>query len=141
MSSTLEVPAKKKVRPKSPRRKAPTAPKKKDSTNGKAKGPQDKDSLGLPEAEYLGKNGKGKTEKSMKRSLSPRSTEGYSSLLEEMVGMGDMVLLDPITEDSIIQNLKKRYEAGEIYVSMIGVSVTIVVSKAVTISGKEKNSV
>ena len=25
-------------------------------------------------------------------------------------------MLDPITEDSVIQNLKKRYVAGEIYV-------------------------
>lgn len=110
MSSTLDVPAKgKKVRPKSPRRKAPTAPKKKDS-NGKQK-----ETLDTPpkDTEHSGKNDR--AAKSLQRSLSPR-TDGYSSLLDEMVGMGDMVLLDPITEDSVIQNLKKRYLAGEIYV-------------------------
>lgn len=115
MSSTLEVPAKKKTRPKSPRRKAPIAPKKKDS-NGKPSNKPPKDSLRLPEVEHLGNTDS--EEKSLKRTISPR-TDGYTSLLEEMVGMGDMVLLDPITEDSIIGNLKKRYEAGEIYVRII----------------------
>ena len=116
MSSTLEVPAKeKRARPKSPRRKAPTAPKKKDSNGGgKKQNKPQKDSLKLPEAEDLEKNSK--VDKSLKRSISPRAMDGYSSLLDEMVGMGDMVLLDPITEDSVIQNLKKRYVAGEIYV-------------------------
>ena len=33
-----------------------------------------------------------------------------------MVGRGDMVLLEPLTEDNINENLKKRYTAGDIYV-------------------------
>lgn len=41
----------------------------------------------------------------------------YSHLLEEMVGCGDMVLLEPLTEENLLQNLKTRYENGEIYVS------------------------
>ena len=121
-TNMLDTPTKgKKNRPKSPRRKAPSAPKKKtsdakapppssDKSKPRQNGPS-KDLLNTPEGNPLEK------EKSMKRSVSPR-TDGYSSLLDEMVGMGDMVLLDPITEDSVLQNLTKRYSAGEIYVSV-----------------------
>ena len=42
----------------------------------------------------------------------------YSSLLDEIVGCGDMVLLDPITMETVLHNLKQRYQAKEIYVSM-----------------------
>lgn len=52
----------------------------------------------------------------LRRIVSPRK-EQYSHLLDEMVGCGDMVLLEPLTEDNIIENLKKRYTAGDIYVS------------------------
>ena len=41
----------------------------------------------------------------------------YSSLLDEIVGCGDMVLLDPITIETVLRNLKLRYQAKEIYVS------------------------
>ena len=41
----------------------------------------------------------------------------YSHLLEGMVGCGDMVLLEPLTEESLLENLKTRYDSGEIYVS------------------------
>lgn len=51
----------------------------------------------------------------LRRIVSPRK-EQYSHLLDEMVGCGDMVLLEPLTEDNIIENLKKRYTAGDIYV-------------------------
>ena len=51
----------------------------------------------------------------LKRSVSPRS-EQYSHLLDEMVGCGDMVLLDPVTEDTLIDNLKRRYTCSHIYV-------------------------
>ena len=102
---------KKKARPKSPRKKAPIAPKKKASKEEQKKG-KDGSSLDVPkDSEPEGKEGK-----SLRRSVSPRK-EQYSSLLDEMVGKGDMVLLDPITEDAIIENLEKRYTAGEIYVS------------------------
>lgn len=59
----------------------------------------------------------GSGEQSLRRSISPRK-EQYSSLLDEMIGCGDMVLLEPLTENSMIENLKKRYSAGDIYVSM-----------------------
>ena len=67
-----------------------------------------------------GKKPKKKTghgEHSLRRSVSPRK-EQYSSLLDEMIGYGDMVLLEPLTEKSMIENLKTRYNAGEIYVSI-----------------------
>ena len=51
----------------------------------------------------------------LRRIVSPRK-EQYSHLLDEMIGCGDMVLLEPLTEDNIIENLKKRYTAGDIYV-------------------------
>ena len=57
-----------------------------------------------------------KSEKSLRRSVSPRK-EQYSHLLDESVGCGDMVLLEPLTEERLIDNLKLRYKAGEIYVS------------------------
>ena len=54
----------------------------------------------------------------LRRIVSPRK-EQYSHLLDEMVGCGDMVLLEPLTEENIIENLKTRYAAGDIYVSPI----------------------
>ena len=54
----------------------------------------------------------------MKKSASSHSTSSYVYSLESMVGCSDMVLLDPLTEDSLVQNLKQRYDAGEIYVSV-----------------------
>ena len=127
MSSTLEVPKVKKARPKSPRRKAPSVPggkkKDKDSSIKNEVKVQDKDKpvttdiLTVPGSQPLGRDEKDKKQP-RKRPGSARS-DGYTSILEEMVGMGDMVLLEEITEDSIIQNLKKRYAAGEIYVCKI----------------------
>ena len=63
-----------------------------------------------------------KAEKKMKKTSENGGGGGarslrYSHLLEEMVGCGDMVLLEPLTEDNLLQNLKTRYESGEIYVS------------------------
>ncbi len=60
-----------------------------------------------------------RSEKSLRRSVSPRK-EQYSHLLDETVGCGDMVLLEPLTEERLIDNLKLRYKAGEIYVSAVG---------------------
>ena len=51
----------------------------------------------------------------MKKSASSHSTSSYS--LESTVGCVDMVLLDPLTEDNLVDNLKQRYDTGEIYVS------------------------
>lgn len=43
--------------------------------------------------------------------------EVKTSLLDNMIGVGDMVLLEPMTEESFIENLKKRFDHNEIYVS------------------------
>jgi myosin heavy subunit len=38
------------------------------------------------------------------------------TMASETVGVGDMVLLDPITEENLVENLRKRFMANEIYV-------------------------
>lgn len=43
--------------------------------------------------------------------------EVKTSLLDNMIGVGDMVLLEPLSEETFIGNLKKRFEHNEIYVS------------------------
>lgn len=43
--------------------------------------------------------------------------EVKTSLLDNMIGVGDMVLLEPLTEETFINNLKKRFDHNEIYVS------------------------
>lgn len=43
--------------------------------------------------------------------------EVKTSLLDNMIGVGDMVLLEPLSEETFIENLKKRFEHNEIYVS------------------------
>lgn len=151
MSSTLEVPKGKKARPKSPRRKAPTAPGKKKKDNKDTNSKEDKvqvkaqdkdkptatDTLAVPGTQPSGSRSPGKDEKkaSRKRPGSARS-DGYSSILEEMVGMGDMVLLEEITEDSIINNLIKRYAAGEIYVCETTAKIFVcLVARALTGEG------
>lgn len=44
--------------------------------------------------------------------------EVKTSLLDNMIGVGDMVLLEPLSEDSFLENLKKRFDHNEIYVSL-----------------------
>ncbi|XP_073329671.1 unconventional myosin-Ib isoform X1 [Pagrus major] len=41
--------------------------------------------------------------------------EVKTSLLDNMIGVGDMVLLEPLSEDSFIANLKNRFDHNEIY--------------------------
>lgn len=41
--------------------------------------------------------------------------EVKTSLLDNMIGVGDMVLLEPLSEDSFLDNLKKRFDHSEIY--------------------------
>nr|XP_046259064.1 unconventional myosin-Ib isoform X3 [Scatophagus argus] len=41
--------------------------------------------------------------------------EVKTSLLDNMIGVGDMVLLEPLSEDSFLENLKKRFDHNEIY--------------------------
>ena len=43
--------------------------------------------------------------------------EVKTSLLDNMIGVGDMVLLEPLSEDSFLENLKNRFDHNEIYVS------------------------
>lgn len=40
------------------------------------------------------------------------------AILENNVGVSDAVLLDPMTEDAFISNLKKRFDHDQIYVSL-----------------------
>lgn len=44
-------------------------------------------------------------------------TGGGRSMLDDMVGVGDMVLLEPLSEDALIENLWDRYNNKDIYVS------------------------
>lgn len=53
---------------------------------------------------------------SKKRRLSKKKYDS-SSMMVDIIGVSDMVLLDPLTEDALMQNLEKRFKAGEIYVS------------------------
>ncbi|XP_029981239.1 unconventional myosin-Ib isoform X8 [Sphaeramia orbicularis] len=41
--------------------------------------------------------------------------EVKTSLLDNMIGVGDMVLLEPLSEDSFLENLQKRFDHNEIY--------------------------
>ncbi|XP_068184701.1 unconventional myosin-Ib isoform X6 [Antennarius striatus] len=41
--------------------------------------------------------------------------EVKTSLLDNMIGVSDMVLLEPLTEDSFLENLRKRFDHNEIY--------------------------
>ena len=46
-----------------------------------------------------------------------QATGGWRSMLDNMVGVSDMVLLEPLTEDALIENLWDRYNNKDIYVS------------------------
>ncbi|XP_078390852.1 unconventional myosin-Ib-like [Cetorhinus maximus] len=48
-----------------------------------------------------------------------------TSYLDNMVGVGDMVLLDPLTDESLLSNLKKRFNSDEIYTYIGSVVVSI----------------
>jgi myosin-1 len=61
----------------------------------------------------------------------------YSSLLDEIVGCGDMVLLDPITMDTVVDNLKQRYRAREFYTYIGKVVVSINPYQRLTIYSSE----
>lgn len=51
---------------------------------------------------------------------------GGRSMLDDMVGVSDMVLLEPLTEDALIENLWDRYNNKDIYVrNNIHLSITI----------------
>ncbi|KFP75089.1 Unconventional myosin-Ib, partial [Acanthisitta chloris] len=48
-----------------------------------------------------------------------------TSLLDDMIGVGDMVLLEPLNEDSFINNLKKRFDHDEVYTYIGSVVISI----------------
>ncbi|KXJ11656.1 Unconventional myosin-Ib [Exaiptasia diaphana] len=50
---------------------------------------------------------------------------GGRSILDDMVGVGDMVLLDPLTEDAVMENLWERYNSKDIYTYIGNVVVSI----------------
>ncbi|XP_078057212.1 unconventional myosin-Ib-like [Mustelus asterias] len=51
--------------------------------------------------------------------------EKKSSYLDNMVGLGDMVLLDPLTDESLLSNLRIRFSNNEIYTYIGSVVVSI----------------
>ncbi|XP_069590003.1 unconventional myosin-Ib isoform X4 [Ranitomeya imitator] len=51
--------------------------------------------------------------------------EGKTSLLDNMIGVGDMVLLEPLDEESFINNLKKRFDHSEIYTYIGSVVISL----------------
>ncbi|KAI1237036.1 hypothetical protein IHE44_0014289 [Lamprotornis superbus] len=51
--------------------------------------------------------------------------EVKTSLLDDMIGVGDMVLLEPLNEDSFIDNLKKRFDHNEVYTYIGSVVISI----------------
>lgn len=55
---------------------------------------------------------------SKKRRMSKKKYDGRN-IMDDMVGVSDMVLLDPLTEDKLMENIEKRFKAGEIYVSSL----------------------
>lgn len=48
-----------------------------------------------------------------------------TTILDTMVGVGDFVLLDPLTEDAFIENLKKRFAADNVYTYIGKVVVSV----------------
>ncbi|KAM4698418.1 unconventional myosin-Ib isoform 3-T3 [Rhinophrynus dorsalis] len=48
-----------------------------------------------------------------------------TSLLDNMIGVGDMVLLEPLNEETFINNLKKRFDHSEIYTYIGSVVISI----------------
>lgn len=60
--------------------------------------------------------------------------EVKTSLLDNMIGVGDMVLLEPLTEDTFLENLKNRFDHNEIYVSLpLFIVLAVCLLSAVTV--------
>ncbi|XP_067299391.1 unconventional myosin-Ib isoform X5 [Pseudorasbora parva] len=64
--------------------------------------------------------------------------EAKTSLLDNMIGVGDMVLLEPLSEDSFIENLKKRFDHNEIYTYIGSVVISMNPYKSLPIYTAEK---
>ncbi|MEE6490438.1 hypothetical protein FKM82_015875 [Ascaphus truei] len=64
--------------------------------------------------------------------------EVKTSLLDNMIGVGDMVLLEPLNEDSFINNLKMRFDHSEIYTYIGSVVISINPYRSLPIYTPEK---
>ncbi|XP_075927590.1 unconventional myosin-Ib-like isoform X4 [Petromyzon marinus] len=61
-----------------------------------------------------------------------------TSLLDDKVGLADMVLLDPLTEDSFLKNLRERFKHDEFYTYIGNVVLSVNPYKPLTIYSAEK---
>ncbi|KAK2905328.1 hypothetical protein Q8A67_007127 [Cirrhinus molitorella] len=64
--------------------------------------------------------------------------EVKTSLLDNMIGVGDMVLLEPLSEETFIENLKKRFDHNEIYTYIGSVVISMNPYKSLPIYTAEK---
>uniref|UniRef100_A0ABM5ERI0 Unconventional myosin-Ib isoform X4 n=1 Tax=Pogona vitticeps TaxID=103695 RepID=A0ABM5ERI0_9SAUR len=64
--------------------------------------------------------------------------EAKTSLLDNMIGVGDMVLLEPLTEETFIDNLKQRFDHSEIYTYIGSVVISINPYRLLPIYSPEK---
>ncbi|XP_016419309.1 unconventional myosin-Ib-like isoform X7 [Sinocyclocheilus rhinocerous] len=64
--------------------------------------------------------------------------EVKTSLLDNMIGVGDMVLIEPLSEDTFIENLKKRFDHNEIYTYIGSVVISMNPYKSLPIYTAEK---
>ncbi|XP_014810050.1 PREDICTED: unconventional myosin-Ib isoform X9 [Calidris pugnax] len=64
--------------------------------------------------------------------------EVKTSLLDNMIGVGDMVLLEPLNEDSFINNLRKRFDHNEVYTYIGSVVISINPYRSLPIYTPEK---
>uniref|UniRef100_A0A8C0XDJ8 Unconventional myosin-Ib n=2 Tax=Castor canadensis TaxID=51338 RepID=A0A8C0XDJ8_CASCN len=65
-------------------------------------------------------------------------TEVKTSLLDNMIGVGDMVLLEPLNEETFINNLKKRFDHNEIYTYIGSVVISVNPYRSLSIYSPEK---
>ncbi|XP_078715773.1 unconventional myosin-Ib-like isoform X3 [Lampetra fluviatilis] len=61
-----------------------------------------------------------------------------TSLLDDKVGLADMVLLDPLSEESFLENLKERFKHNEFYTYIGNVVLSVNPYKPLTIYSAEK---
>ncbi|XP_055520518.1 unconventional myosin-Ib-like [Leucoraja erinacea] len=61
-----------------------------------------------------------------------------SSYLDNEVGVGDLVLLEPLTDESLLSNLKERFSKSEIYTYIGSVVISINPYKTLPIYGQDK---
>ncbi|XP_003406210.2 unconventional myosin-Ib isoform X1 [Loxodonta africana] len=64
--------------------------------------------------------------------------EVKTSLLDNMIGVGDMVLLEPLNEETFIDNLKKRFDHSEIYTYIGSVVISVNPYRSLPIYSPEK---